>query len=113
MVARVVMKGGTRPQAIRAPFSRPTPAATRMPASMPTTSPAGRATRSAAQPARAMVEPTDRSIPPVMITIVMPAATMALMETWRATLIRLEAVRNRSDSRLNTAPIRRRPRRDP
>jgi hypothetical protein len=32
----------------------------------------------------------------VMMTIVIPAATMALMETWRATLMRLDVVKNRS-----------------
>jgi hypothetical protein len=40
-------------------------------------------------------------------------ATMALMETCRATLMRFEVVRNRSDSKLRTVPIRTSPMSDP
>jgi hypothetical protein len=43
----------------------------------------------ATTPETAMVEPTERSIPPVRMTTVMPAARMALMEMARAMFRRL------------------------
>ena len=39
-------------------------------------------------------DPTERSMPAVMMMKVMPAAMMVLMETCRATLMRLGTVRN-------------------
>jgi len=36
----------------------------------------------ASAPERAMTAPTERSIPPVAITSVMPIATMAIVATW-------------------------------
>ncbi len=45
----------------------------------PTISPA------ASVPASAITEPTERSMPPVRITYVIPTAMMALIETWRPT----------------------------
>ena len=42
---------------------------------------------------RAMVEPTERSMPPVRMTSVMPTATMPLLETWRKTSARLPGLR--------------------
>ena len=41
----------------------------------------------------ARIEPTDRSMPPVRMTSVMPTATMPLLETWRSTLDRLPGLR--------------------
>ena len=32
-----------------------------------------------------MTEPTDRSMPPIRMTSVIPTATMPLLETWRST----------------------------
>ncbi len=42
---------------------------------------------------RARIEPTERSMPPVRITSVMPTATIPLLETWRRTLERLPGLR--------------------
>ncbi len=39
-------------------------------------------------------EPTERSIPAVMITKVIPVPMMAKMDTWRTTFVRLWTVRN-------------------
>ena len=36
-----------------------------------------------------MTEPTDRSIPPRRMTIVMPVATRPVIDTWRSTSVRL------------------------
>ena len=44
-------------------------------------------------PLTAMIAPTDRSIPPVRITKVMPMAQMPLMDTCRSTLAMLPPVR--------------------
>ena len=44
-------------------------------------------------PERAITEPTDRSMPPVMITIVWPMATIAVIEMARATPSRLSCVK--------------------
>ena len=44
--------------------------------------------------ARAMMLPTERSIPPEIITIVMPMAIIAMMETCSTMFIRLPASRN-------------------
>ena len=65
------------------------------------------------------MEPTDRSMPRVRITNVMPVARMPTIETWRSTFKRLGTVRNRGDrkeaaitSRINAAktPTRCQPR---
>lgn len=40
-----------------------------------------------------MTEPTDRSIPPVRITQVIPTAMIALIDTWRSTFSRFAADR--------------------
>jgi hypothetical protein len=42
---------------------------------------------------RAMIEPTERSMPPVRITRVMPTATIPLLETWRSTSDKLPVLR--------------------
>ena len=41
----------------------------------------------------ARIEPTERSMPPVRITSVIPTATIPLLETWRSTLERLPGLR--------------------
>jgi hypothetical protein len=43
---------------------------------------------------RARTAPTDRSMPPVRITIVIPTAMIALIETCRRTLLKFAVVRN-------------------
>src|SRR3990172_9098960 len=103
-VASVAMNGATLPYATAMPLTAPNP--------VPTASPASNATASGAPPfntpastapAMARTEPTDRSIPPVRITNVMPAAMIALIETWRVTLSRLPTVRNDGDSTVSAA----------
>jgi hypothetical protein len=39
--------------------------------------------------AKPMTEPTDRSMPPSRMTMVMPVATRPVIETWRRTSVRL------------------------
>ena len=62
-------------------------------------------------PEKATIEPTDRSIPPEMITNVMPAAITALIEVCSRTFSRLDTVRKyglRIESRppSNSSPSR-------
>ena len=45
-------------------------------------------------PASAKIAPTERSIPPVMMTIVIPTPMIVFTEVWRRTLERLRTVRN-------------------
>ena len=52
--------------------------------------------------ASAMVEPTDRSMPPVMITSVMPSAAMAMNEKLRTILLMLPAVKKFGEARCIT-----------
>ncbi len=49
-------------------------------------------------PASAITAPTDRSMPPVRITKVMPTAISALIETWRRMLLMLLADRKLSEA---------------
>ena len=50
----------------------------------------------ATAPQIAMIVPTDRSIPPVRMTKVMPMARIPLIEVWRSTLMMLREVRKLS-----------------
>ncbi|SVK47253.1 Uncharacterised protein [Acinetobacter baumannii] len=54
----------------------------------------------ATEPASAITGPTERSMPPVRMAQVMPTAMMALIDTCRATLVRLLTLRKLSFSRL-------------
>ena len=102
-IASVTTKAGTPNQAITVPDTAP--------ASIPTPSPAA-ITRSAGYgppgtmatedvlasdpattPVSATSEPTERSIPRVRITKVMPIARIPLIEVWRSTLRILFVVR--------------------
>jgi len=47
----------------------------------------------------------ERSIPPEIMTMVIPAASTALMATWRVTLSRLAVVKKRSLKREAKATI--------
>ena len=51
------------------------------------------------RPDSPMIEPAERSIPPVMITIVCPMAAMAVRENARATPSRLSAIKNTATER--------------
>jgi hypothetical protein len=96
-IPRVATKGGIRTSVIRAPLTSPTRRDAVSPAAMPThmrwpawsTTPVTIADRQ-------RVEPTDRSIPPVIITAVIPMATMATKAKFRVTLKRFWGVANAS-----------------
>ena len=53
-----------------------------------------------------MIEPTDKSMPPVRITIVWPIAMMAVRENARATLNRFADFRNASELNASTVDSR-------
>ena len=57
-------------------------------------------------PASPAMEPTDRSIPPLRITNVMPIARIALIATCLIRIVRLPVVRNSGVSTENTATSR-------
>ena len=80
--ASVTMKGGIFVFAITRPFSRPKITPLRIAIRMPTISGSPCQTTAAAPstPDMAIMEPTDRSMPPRMITIVMPQASIRLVE---------------------------------
>ena len=89
----VAMNGGRRPIVISAPFPRPQARPTTRPtaAAAAIGSPASCAVPSAT-PASATIEPTDRSMPPVRITNVIPTATIPMNALCSTTLTRLETV---------------------
>src|SRR5262245_33335678 len=92
---RVATKGGMPTCAIRTPLTSPTASEAARPAPMPTHAeyPAF-STTPVTIADRQRVEPTDRSMPPVMITAVIPIATMATNTKFRVTLNRFCGVAN-------------------
>ena len=89
----VMMKGGSRPSVMPAPLTAPSATPMASPASM--TSGIGMpASSSIAETtaATATIEPTERSMPAVRMTKVMPTETMPNSATWRSTLIRLNGI---------------------
>jgi hypothetical protein len=56
---------------------------------------------------RAMMAPTERSMPAVRMTTNSPRANMAFTEDWRATLLRFSLVRKYSGDRMASAIIKR------
>ena len=58
----------------------------------------------AAMAEAARIEPTDRSMPPVRMTKVMPAASTVLIEACCITIDRFWKLRNRPDMSSNTTP---------
>src|SRR5215471_12925947 len=93
------MKGGIRNVAIAAPLARPQRVPVAMAAAMPSATGAPLTIAIApATPDSAMTDPTERSIPPDTITIVMPIAMMVMTAVWRATPARLPAERNLGSS---------------
>ena len=98
-IASVAMNGTTRPKAIALALMPPS----RMPiASAPRTNMTlpDSASWPPATAAAATIEPTERSMPPVAITNVMPIASTPTTEAWRRTLSMLSDVRNESGSRI-------------
>jgi hypothetical protein len=91
IIASVTMNGGSRTFATSAPLARPrsvvapTPASTDGSAPMPDNA-------AVMTPAAATSAPTERSIPPVRITNVIPSATSPGMLVWRRTFTRFSGV---------------------
>src|SRR5688572_9629859 len=91
---RVVMKGGILPAVVTRPFTVPSAVPTAAPASAASGTGTPWASRSAVQrPLSASRDPTDRSMPPEMITKVSPMPRMALMDDCWVTFRRLSALR--------------------
>ena len=103
ITASVAMNGGTLHPATMAPENSPTAAHTATPASehhtcaaaVAATPPASsRSSLLTSTALSAMRLPTDRSMPPVKITTLMPAARIATTAIWLATFNRFCRVRN-------------------
>src|SRR6266496_2080083 len=94
---RVAINGTTRKRVIARPFTIPTKLPTRMPAKS-----AARAEKPALMPSavitpvRAMVDPTERSIPPLMMIRVIPIAPIATITVCARTVRRFLGARYRS-----------------
>jgi hypothetical protein len=110
MTARVAMNGGTRNAATIAPENSPTPAHNSTPPREHTTNASGPASGPPARSRMAVVTstalrairlPTDKSMPPVTITTVIPTARMATTAIWFATFNRFCRVRNVGQRRLS------------
>ena len=100
------MKGATEKRVTNSPAIAPDKApkarASRTPSAIPAAG--GRPVLSVEVttiPATATTDPTDRSIPEVRITNVIPAAMIAVMEAWSETFRRFSAVKKCGDRRAN------------
>src|SRR3954469_17557118 len=102
-VPSVTMKGSIRPLVISSPCTRPKAAPSTSDSSMPTaitstgepSVPAARFITRIMQPAiSAAIEPTDRSMPPLMITKHMPTAMMPMKAVRVSTFSALSSVAN-------------------
>ena len=107
IIPNVTMKELIPPQAMRAPLRAP------MTAPRPTTTAIVRGALSPTFAAKlapttehsAMAEPTERSMAPERITIVMPQETMTSTDAWRPMFRRLLEVKNCGSSRAITAAM--------
>jgi hypothetical protein len=89
MLPSVMMKGVTRSRVMSSPVSSPPRAETPMPASAADQGSAPwRKSHATTTVVSATPEPTDRSIPPWIITTVMPTAVIATTTVWRAMVTR-------------------------
>ena len=96
----VTMNGGSPTKAIRAPLRKPKNRPVIRPAGMPSRPQPGISeTITAAMAEAARIEPTDRSMPPVRMTKVMPAASTVLIEACCATIEMFCGVKNRPSDR--------------
>ena len=95
IVPSVMMNGTTRRPVTRTPFITPhaAPAAI-APAAATSGHDPPRSSWAMTTVLRAITDPTDRSIPPATITIVMPSAATHTMAAWRAISSRLAALKN-------------------
>ncbi len=100
MVPSVTMNGTTRSRVTRAPFASPQSAhtATARPAASQGQGPEAQSLRNQAMTTvlSATIEPTDKSMPPEMMTSVIPSAAMPTMVVWRAMVSRLRDERKLS-----------------
>ena len=98
-VARVMMNGwGNRPQTYPAPLTKPTAAPVASITTMTTAAPLPlRKARAPSTEASANVEPTDRSMPLVMMTSSWPIASKAIAAVCDRMLPTLPVVRNTGD----------------
>lgn len=93
-VPSVAMKGGNWIQVTRNPLKQPTASPTNSPANTAETGPAPCWKASAVtSDDRPITEPTDRSIPPVIMTNIIPMDMIAISENDLNTPIRLFVVR--------------------
>src|SRR5690606_19211970 len=92
----VAMNGGSPTTDTSNPLTNPAIAPTAIPPRMPTSglNPKSAIRITPSTPARAATEPTDRSMPPVMITMVTPTAMTAFTDVCEPRLNKLSAVRN-------------------
>src|SRR6266699_1419841 len=95
MVPSVVMNGLTPSLAMMRPLARPTAAPAAIPASTPAAIPNFTIVIAAIHPAKAAVEPTERSKPPPTMTKVMPMAITAMIDDCTRILVRLNGERKR------------------
>src|SRR5215213_8919704 len=106
-MASVAMNGGSLAMVIPRPFTRPAIPPTAIAATM--LRPSGHPALWDVQPstiiARARTAPTDRSMPPVMMTKVMPRDRMPRMVTWARMLSRLLTVKKNGEA-MNSATHR-------
>ena len=93
-VPRVAMNGGSSITVTSTPLVRPKSTPTPRPAAMLNACEYCKSKQSAViSPARPIAEPTDRSIPAVMMTITIPMLMIAVSENDRDTPMRLSTVR--------------------
>ena len=102
-MASDTMKGGTRSFVTARPLIAPTASPTSSPTATPARRGAPRTSASAQRtPDKPTTDPTERSMPPVRITRLIPAARMAVNAFCRTTLARLLSVKNASVANART-----------
>ncbi|CAO0827385.1 hypothetical protein SMICM17S_13216 [Streptomyces microflavus] len=89
----MTMKGAMFARAMRRPLTSPIAPQTTRGTSRAARKPHWEA-QAARTPPRAKTEPTERSMPPVMMTSVMPRATIARNEAWTVTPRALSTLAN-------------------
>ena len=103
-IASVTMIGGSPSHAIRLPFSRPMAKPSPSASSNASGSPSPASSDSTAtNPDSASTGPIDRSMPPVMMTKVIPAPMMPTIATWRRMPTRFSGLRNAGCTQANSA----------
>ena len=106
-IPRVAMKGTTRSEVIASPLTKPTRPPTIIPPSSATLG--GQeclSARAVTTLVKAMFDPTERSIPPLMMIRVMPIAPSATIMVCESTMRRFEMERYFPGDPVNSAKIR-------